>query len=277
MYDSYLNHMTQPDSIIPNMADPQSLNRYSYVRNNPINFSDPTGHCTTYINGNQCVDNGGLSTVTQSNNVPSWNELDRFGITLSGNWTSDHMFAVWVAAMRVGNKLAQKNGGTVVSAFREKYSGGVNITFGTYNPKTDLYGKPTGYDYNHPDMSLKACAGVKIAGCTSSPTQIDFWSMAGDNDSYGNEISNDIYNVVHELGHAYGYGNGMLSTRPGGSLSRDALRPPPFQMHPPSMNIGGVDDPGELYADTFVAWTFNAWSTDPFNQGAVDKAQLFMP
>jgi len=34
----------QPDSIIPNLYNPQNLNRYSYVRNNPIRYNDPTGH-----------------------------------------------------------------------------------------------------------------------------------------------------------------------------------------------------------------------------------------
>ena len=34
----------QPDSIIPDLSNPQSWNRYSYVTNRPVNFSDPTGH-----------------------------------------------------------------------------------------------------------------------------------------------------------------------------------------------------------------------------------------
>jgi hypothetical protein len=34
----------QPDSLIPDPSNPQAWNRYSYVRNNPINFNDPTGH-----------------------------------------------------------------------------------------------------------------------------------------------------------------------------------------------------------------------------------------
>jgi hypothetical protein len=43
-YDPYLNHMTQPDTIVPGAGNPQSWNRFSYVKNNPINFIDPTGH-----------------------------------------------------------------------------------------------------------------------------------------------------------------------------------------------------------------------------------------
>ena len=43
-YDPYLNRWIQPDSIIPNPGDPQNLNRYSYCRNNPLRFIDPSGH-----------------------------------------------------------------------------------------------------------------------------------------------------------------------------------------------------------------------------------------
>ncbi len=35
---------TQPDSIVPEPGNPQSLNRYSYVYNNPLRYADPTGH-----------------------------------------------------------------------------------------------------------------------------------------------------------------------------------------------------------------------------------------
>ncbi len=36
---------TQPDSLLPNVYDPQQLNRYSYARDNPYRFKDETGHC----------------------------------------------------------------------------------------------------------------------------------------------------------------------------------------------------------------------------------------
>ena len=40
----YLNRFVQPDIIVPDLSNPQSWNRYSYVTNRPVNFSDPTGH-----------------------------------------------------------------------------------------------------------------------------------------------------------------------------------------------------------------------------------------
>jgi RHS repeat-associated protein len=48
-YHPQLGRFVSPDSIVPNPANPQSYNRYSYVRNSPLNFTDPTGH-------KECVD-----------------------------------------------------------------------------------------------------------------------------------------------------------------------------------------------------------------------------
>ena len=38
-----LGRFTQPDTIVPEPGNPQALNRYSYVLNNPARYTDPTG------------------------------------------------------------------------------------------------------------------------------------------------------------------------------------------------------------------------------------------
>jgi RHS repeat-associated protein len=43
-YDPELARFISPDPIVPSAGDPQSHNRYSYVRNNPVKYIDPDGH-----------------------------------------------------------------------------------------------------------------------------------------------------------------------------------------------------------------------------------------
>ncbi len=42
-YAPYLNQFIQPDPIVPNPYQPWEWNRYTYVRNNPTRYIDPTG------------------------------------------------------------------------------------------------------------------------------------------------------------------------------------------------------------------------------------------
>lgn len=43
-YDPILARFISADTIVPNPRDLQSLNRYSYVENNPLRYVDPSGH-----------------------------------------------------------------------------------------------------------------------------------------------------------------------------------------------------------------------------------------
>ena len=45
-YDPKLGRFIQPDTIVPEPGNPQSLNRYSYMLNNPLRYTDPTGRFT---------------------------------------------------------------------------------------------------------------------------------------------------------------------------------------------------------------------------------------
>ena len=59
LYDPVAGRFISPDSIMQNSYDPQLLNRYSYVRNNPLIYVDPTGH---HLGGYNGPDNNGDGT-----------------------------------------------------------------------------------------------------------------------------------------------------------------------------------------------------------------------
>lgn len=44
LYDPAIGLFLSGDSIVPDMYDPQSLNRYAYCRNSPLGYVDPSGH-----------------------------------------------------------------------------------------------------------------------------------------------------------------------------------------------------------------------------------------
>jgi RHS repeat-associated protein len=44
LYDPIMCRFISPDPIVPHPYNPQSLNRYAYVLNNPLRYTDPSGH-----------------------------------------------------------------------------------------------------------------------------------------------------------------------------------------------------------------------------------------
>ncbi|MBX7233672.1 MAG: hypothetical protein K1X65_04755 [Caldilineales bacterium] len=62
-YDPSLARFIQADTIVPEPGNPQSLNRYSYVLNNALKYTDPTGHsnCLECVGGG--AGGGGFITI----------------------------------------------------------------------------------------------------------------------------------------------------------------------------------------------------------------------
>jgi RHS repeat-associated protein len=58
-YDSSLGRFNQADTIVPDPYNPLDWDRYSYVRNNPVRYTDPSGHCIGVL-AIVCVVVGGI-------------------------------------------------------------------------------------------------------------------------------------------------------------------------------------------------------------------------
>jgi len=75
-YDPALGRFIQADSIVPSPGNPQSLNRYAYTLNNPLRYTDPTGHYSE-------------EEIMQAFGVSTWDEVLAFfndGGALAGLW-----------------------------------------------------------------------------------------------------------------------------------------------------------------------------------------------
>jgi hypothetical protein len=108
-YDSSLSRFAQADTIVPSGV--QGLDRYAYVNNSPINYTDPSGHdawwCETascsykYYSSNSLVNNysekGELAYIKAS-------LLQNYGVTLADGGAGDY----WQISA-FGKKVNSKN------------------------------------------------------------------------------------------------------------------------------------------------------------------------
>ena len=53
-YDPAIGRFIQADSIVPNPGSAVGLDRYSYAFNNPLKYSDPSGHFPLCVDGVEC-------------------------------------------------------------------------------------------------------------------------------------------------------------------------------------------------------------------------------
>jgi RHS repeat-associated protein len=75
-YDSAIGRFTQPDTIVPNLFNPQSLNRYAYVLNNPVRYTDPTGHKAFGLSEDAELDEKVLKPPATSTGNPKPSDTD---------------------------------------------------------------------------------------------------------------------------------------------------------------------------------------------------------
>jgi RHS repeat-associated protein len=281
-YIQSIGRFASPDSIIPQTFNPQSLNRYSYVQNSPLNRIDPTGHEDICDDPLQCnepppspppIPTGPLVTFSVEEGCTST-------ITAVCNWSQAEMDAITQAALDTGVRLAETinaaNPGWNLSpeeAFMLVYGGSINFR------KTD-------------DTSASGAWGETFL--RGGRHEIDVYT-----DAYYDDGSSGLVDsrwAVHEFGHAFinvvgrspllfldiiqGYDDNFPD-RPLTPNARDGT----WGFAGPRWGWQRSDQgrTSEEFADMFLGWVYNTWELGDAGgfsddgQARADFMNYFMP
>jgi len=175
-YDPALGRFIQPDTIVPDPGNPMDWDRYAYVRNNPVNYTDPSGHEVCDEDGN-CFDRKGWHAAagTHFSVIGTWKKMiqGRFGIMLGDGgqktWDQGNLHLMFTSLETIND--------AVDSTLRARVSGA----------KFTLNNQSVGGDYH----------GVTH---TQEPSGIDFYTK-------GNNLIRQM-NIFHEVGHLLDNTNG---------------------------------------------------------------------
>jgi RHS repeat-associated protein len=118
-YDAGIGRFIQPDKLVLSLANSIYLNRFAYVTNNPIAYSDPTGHfaCSDVFEFCGQLLFTGPITVSVLNSG-----LSRYGVRLTGTWELGNAYNAYFAVRSVAQKMSSVSGANDErKAFKEAF------------------------------------------------------------------------------------------------------------------------------------------------------------
>jgi len=203
-YDATLGRFVSADTIVPSAGNPQSLNRYAYVLNNPLRYKDPSGHCTGDINNPDDPD------------AQCW-ELYRSATSMLGFWATPDDLGAWDseglgdlvrwldAGVRFTSDVAPYNGWTFANLHDVLDALGlVNNRIGDSTRAALGIGNNGTLTFIKSANIIRDC-GTGHDGCTVGHDQVRLKLTAN-----GSRDQRNL--VIHELGHVVDWhaGNGQF-------------------------------------------------------------------
>ena len=103
MYDPILGRMLSPDNYVQNPFDPQNYNRYTYCKNNPLIYNDPSGEFWNLVIGALI---GGFMNWAATGFEFSWKGLGYFAVGAAAGALSAGIGSGISSAMAAGGSFA---------------------------------------------------------------------------------------------------------------------------------------------------------------------------
>ena len=170
-YDPQIGRWISPDTIVPDPAKPQDLNRFAYVRNNPVTHNDPSGHC---------ADSDEICKAYEQY------ILDRYGVILQDDtaiWAAQEAELIYETLYNIEIMFADFNRGDGASLVRAAFEGARMVR-----------------------KKETSSGGAQVPGTLDGQRYIEFPDYKLSNGLWqpgeqGEEWTRHI--IAHELGHAW--------------------------------------------------------------------------
>ncbi|RDB05618.1 SpvB/TcaC N-terminal domain-containing protein [Runella aurantiaca] len=154
VYDAVLGRFLQPDPFVQDMTDLQDLNRYSYVGNNPLSYTDPSGYFFKKI----------FKAIKAVVNFvkENWKPLLTIAVAIAVTYITGGIGATsWIVAAKSGAAAGFAsnvtgtllNGGGLGDALKSGFRGAIigavsaGLTYGVGQWAGELAKSPTAYEY----------------------------------------------------------------------------------------------------------------------------------
>ena len=129
-YDPRLGRFLSADTIVPNASNPQDLNRFAYVRNNPLRYVDPSGHmlCEGAVScsggggssgGVSSGGNSGGSSTTSSSHRSANSNVKRAAVVVSPRYQQPPKNRYWTTKKYGFFDVQHFNTGDIRNAWTE--------------------------------------------------------------------------------------------------------------------------------------------------------------
>jgi RHS repeat-associated protein len=258
-YDPQLGRFLSADSIVPGIGNLKAFDRYAYVQNNPIKYTDPSGHVI-------CNEAGWCGEYRANHDVSVLVKM--YGITFDGGWSLEDKVSVLLGVMKVATSLSRITNNNASSTFKNIFG---PFTFHRSTANLKYWGELND-DHNSITFHKNAKDWVSLVahelGHAFQYALADKGIANPYNELYIEGIFADDVQIA-------GYNEGYVQPGTGEPFVDDKGKPIPpnhyIRTHDGmGKRLSGVNTQNEDFADMFMNWSDGTFTNNAAGQARND-------